>query len=146
MRYLAAICAVLLLYANVHAQPQVAGFIKTLEGQGHILRDATLMPAKIGDILHVSDTVTTAAQSSLGIMLEDDTMLSLGPESSMEISDFAFAPQNEVFSMAVRLIKGSFAYMSGVIGRVAPEKVSVETPDAVIAIHGTRFLVTVKEQ
>jgi len=146
MRFLAAICAVLLLYTNVQARPQVAGFIKTLQGQGHILRDATLMPAKIGDVVHVGDTVTTAAHSSLGIMLEDDTILSLGPESSLEMSDFAFAPQNEVFSMAVRLIKGSFAYMSGVIGRVAPEKVRVETPDAVIAIHGTRFLVTVEER
>jgi hypothetical protein len=33
--------------------------------------------------------------------------------------------------------------MSGVIGKVAPEKVRVETPDAVISTYGTRFLVSV---
>ena len=35
--------------------------------------------------------------------------------------------------------------MSGVIARLAPEKVRIETPDAVIAVYGTRFLVKVEE-
>lgn len=135
-----ALCA-----SPLHADTSLAGFVKTLEGSGQILRGNTARPAAIGDVLQVGDTVTTDDQSTLGIMLEDDTALSLGPNSRLELNDFAFAPQDEVFSIAVRLLKGSFAYMSGVIGRLAPDKVRIETPDAVIAIQGTHFVVKVEE-
>ncbi len=146
MRLLALLVLSLALHAGTAlAETAVAGFVKTVEGDGRIVRGEASMPAKPGDILHVSDTVTTEKHSSVGIMLEDDTLLSLGPDSRLELSDFAFAPQEEKFAIAIRLLKGSFAYMSGVIARLAPEKVRIETPDAVIAVHGTRFLVKVEE-
>lgn len=136
----------LVVYAGTaQAQAQVAGFIKTVEGSGQIVRAEAVMPARIGDVLHVSDTVMTEEKSSIGIMLEDDTILSLGPNSHLELGDFAFAPQEENYAVAIRLLKGSFAYMSGVIARLAPDKVRIETPDAVIAVHGTSFLVKVEE-
>lgn len=146
MRILVALLLGIVLWTSpVHAVASVAGFVKTLEGNGQVLRDNAARPAAIGDVLQVGDTVTTGEQSTLGIMLEDDTALSLGPNSRLELNDFAFAPKDELFSVAIRLLKGSFAYMSGVIGRLAPEKVRIETPDAVIAIHGTHFVVKVEE-
>lgn len=136
----------LVLHANIaQAEPPVAGFIKTIEGDCLIVRGDTSISAKAGDLLRVSDAVTTAEHSTAGIMLEDDTLLSLGPDSRLELSDFAFEPQEEKFAIAIRLLKGSFAYMSGVIARLAPEKIHIETPDAVIAVHGTSFLVKVEE-
>jgi hypothetical protein len=142
----ALILGVMLLASPVHADMSVAGFIKTLEGSGEVLRGNAALPASVGDVLQVGDTVTTGEQSTLGIMLEDDTTLSMGPNSRLELNDFAFAPKDELFSIAVRLLKGSFAYMSGVIGRLAPDKVRIETPDAVIAIHGTHFVVKAEEK
>lgn len=146
MHFFALLILSLTLHASIaQAQPEVAGFIKTVEGQGLIVRDDASRPANPGDIVHVSDAVTTMENSAIGIMLEDDTLISLGPDSRLELSDFAFAPQEEKFSLAIRLLKGSFAYMSGVIARLAPEKIHIETPDAVIAVHGTSFLVKVEE-
>lgn len=146
MRFFTLLVLSLIVYAGTAlAETQVAGFIKTIEGSGQIVRAEAVMPAQIGDVLHVSDTVTTEEKSSIGIMLEDDTILSLGPNSHLELGDFAFAPQEENYAVAIRLLKGSFAYMSGVIARLAPDKVRIETPDAVIAVHGTSFLVKVEE-
>lgn len=146
MHFFALLILSLALHASTaQAEPAVAGFIKTVEGNGLIVRGEESWPAKVGDILHVSDAVTTEKHSTVGIMLEDDTLLSLGPESRLELQDFVFAPQEEKLSMAIRLLKGSFAYMSGVIARLAPDKVRIETPDAVIAVHGTRLLVKVEE-
>lgn len=145
MHILVALLLGITLCANpVQADASVAGFVKTLEGSGQVLRGNAARPAAIGDVLQVGDTVTTGEQSTLGIMLEDDTTLSLGPNSRMDLTDFVFEPKDELFSIAVRLLKGSFAYMSGVIGRLAPDKVRIETPDAVIAIHGTHFVVKVE--
>jgi hypothetical protein len=134
----------LLATGQALAAQDVAGIIKSVEGSGSILRDGENMPAKAGEALFVHDTVLTGDDSSMGIMLEDDTLVSLGEHSRLEIDNFAFEPKNEIFAIAIRLLKGSFAYMSGVIGRLAPEKVDIETPDAVIAIHGTRLLVKVE--
>ncbi|MDO9581479.1 MAG: FecR family protein [Desulfomicrobium sp.] len=146
MRFFTLLLLSLVVYAGTaQAETQVAGFIKTVEGSGQIVRAEAVMPARIGDVLHVSDTVMTEEKSSIGIMLEDDTILSLGPNSHLELGDFAFAPQEENYAVAIRLLKGSFAYMSGVIARLAPDKVRIETPDAVIAVHGTSFLVKVEE-
>ena len=146
MHFFALLILSLTLHASIaQAQPEGAGFIKSVEGQGLIVRDDASLPANPGDIVHVSDAVTTMENSAIGIMLEDDTLISLGPDSRLELGDFAFAPQEEKFSLAIRLLKGSFAYMSGVIGRLAPEKIHIETPDAVIAVHGTSFLVKVEE-
>lgn len=146
MRFLAIlILSLVALASTAPAQTQVAGFVKTVEGSGRIVRADASTPARVGDVLHVSDAVMTEEQSSMGIMLEDDTLLSLGPNSRLELGDFAFEPQEENFAVAIRLLKGSFAYMSGVIARLAPDKVRIETPDAVIAVHGTSFVVKVEE-
>lgn len=147
MRYpiLAGLCALIFLQAScVLAQPVVAGFVKTISGKAEIKREAAILPATTGLQLLVGDTVITGGASTVGIMLEDDTLLSLGPSSTLNIDSFVFQPQNELFGMAIRLLKGSFAYMSGVIGHLAPEKVRIETPDAIIATHGTRFVVSVE--
>lgn len=135
----------LLSVTAVQAGQSTVGVVKSLEGKAVILRDGRQIEAKIGDTLHIGDTVTTETTGSAGIMLEDDTLISLGPGSSLDLDDFVFEPQNGLFAVAIKLIKGSFAYMSGIIGRLAPEKIRIETPDAVIAVHGTRFLVSVEE-
>lgn len=136
--------ALLLSAAPALAGRTTAGAIKTLDGKAFIQRDGRQIPAEVGTELYVSDTVVTEQTASAGIMLEDDTLVSLGPGSRLDLSDFAFEPRSGSFAIALKLIKGTFAYMSGIIGRLAPEKIRIETPDAVIAVHGTRFLVSVE--
>lgn len=144
MKLLLAICLALQFWAGAAlAESPLAGEIKNLDGEVQIVRDGATIPASSGQALRVADVVITGPGSTVGIMLEDDTVLSLGPDSRLELKDFAFDPSNEIFDMALRILKGSFAYMSGVIGKVAPENVRVETPDAVISTYGTRFLVSV---
>jgi hypothetical protein len=47
--------------------------------------------------------------------------------------------------MLVRLSSGTMAYLSGLIGKLAPESVRFETPVATIGIRGTRFAMKVDE-
>lgn len=136
---------ILLSVASVQAEQTKAGVIKSLDGKATIQRDGRIIPAEIGTELYVSDTVVTERTGSAGVMLEDDTLISMGPDSKLELSDYTFEPHNATFAIALKFIKGSFAYMSGIIGRLAPEKIRIETPDAVIAVHGTRFLVSVED-
>jgi hypothetical protein len=138
------VLAILLSTGAVQAGQTTAGVIKSLDGKAIIQRDGRIIPAEIGTELYVSDTVVTEKTGSAGIMLEDDTLISMGYDSRLELSDYAFEPQHATFAIALKFLKGSFAYMSGIIGRLAPEKIRIETPDAVIAVHGTRFLANVE--
>ena len=79
----------------------------------------------------------------MGIIFEDNTILSLGPESEVVIDEYVFAPEKGLFSMIARMVKGTASYLSGIIGHQSPESVKFRTPEATIGIRGTHFLVKV---
>nr|HPQ29623.1 FecR family protein [Desulfobacteraceae bacterium] len=97
-----------------------------------------------GDSLFQKDIIRTGTDSSVGIIFEDNTILSMGPESEIAIEEYVFAPEKGILSMITRMLKGTASYLSGIIGRQSPESVKFHTPDATIALRGTQFLVKVE--
>ncbi|MBU0675607.1 MAG: FecR family protein [Proteobacteria bacterium] len=119
------------------------GKIKTGTGEVMVLRNSNESALHPGDSLYQSDIIRTRARSSVGILFDDNTVLSLGPESEIVIEEYIFAPQQGKFSMITRMLKGTASYLSGIIGRQAPDSVKFSTPDTTIGIRGTKFLVKV---
>jgi hypothetical protein len=78
------------------------------------------------------------------VIFSDETLLSLGPESALVIDRFVFAPREGKFSIVLRMIRGTAAYLSGLISKLAPDSAHFETPTASIGIRGTRFVVRVE--
>jgi hypothetical protein len=81
----------------------------------------------------------------MGIILRDNSTLSIGPGSSLSVRNFLFSPAEGKLGLLVRLSRGTMAYLSGLIGKLAPESARFETPVASIGIRGTRFLVKLDE-
>ena len=77
------------------------------------------------------------------MVLRDDTTLSLGPSSEMEMSKFEFQPDEGILGMTLSMAKGSLVYISGQIAKLAPGSAEVETPAGVAAVRGTKLLVNV---
>ena len=67
----------------------------------------------------------------------------MGPLSEMVLADFLFQPESRRFAMLIKLFKGTFSYLSGSIGKLAPESVKIETPVGMVAVRGTHFLVKI---
>ena len=124
-------------------QADVIGSIKTCEGEVLLIRGEEKIPAKLGTRLLAQDVLRTGKESSVGVVLRDDTTLSLGSESDLEMSQFEFKPSKGVFSMVLNMVKGTLVYVSGRIGKLAPESVQVETPVGVVAVRGTKMLVKI---
>lgn len=120
-----------------------AGSIRTLVGSAVIVRQGQEFPVAEGDRLFPADVVRTGADGSIGIVLRDDTLVSLGPASELEMKEFEFRPDESAFSLVVSFVKGTFVYVSGRIGKLAPDAVKVETPVGIVAVRGTRFLVKI---
>ena len=90
------------------------------------------------------DTLQTGSDGALGVIFKDDTVLSLGPDSLLVIDEFVFAPMEGELSIVTRMLKGTVAYLSGVIAKLSPESARFETPMATLGIRGTRFVAEVK--
>lgn len=121
------------------------GSVKTLQGTAHILREGASFPAETGMTLRQGDLLKTGRNSSLGIILRDDTLLSLGSNTELEINEFLFDPAEESLSLIVRMVRGIASYVSGKIAQLAPETVKFETPVGMIGVRGTRFLVQIAD-
>jgi len=121
------------------------GMVRTASGDATVTRGETSLPAAPGLKIMVGDTLATGRDGSLGVILHDDSTLSIGPESRLVLRNFRFSPSEGKFELVARISRGTMAYLSGLIGKLAPEAARFETPSATIGIRGTRFAVNVGE-
>jgi hypothetical protein len=147
MRYLmTVICAFSFTYGTLAAASDVpAGSVKTIKGTVSIVRQDRVVSAKSGEKIFRGDILRTGADGSLGVIFKDDAVLSLGPNSELIIDDFLFSPAEGKLSFMTRMLKGTAAYLSGIIGKLSPQSIRFETPVASVGIRGTKFLVKVEE-
>lgn len=143
MNRLWALLLLLLVCAAPAGAAELAGTVKALSGSAFLVRQGQQLELAVGTPIMVDDRLVTRAGASLGVVLQDDTTLSLGPESELLVNNFVFAPKESSFAMVLKLLKGTFLYVSGVIGKLAPNSIELETPDSTIAVRGTRLLVEV---
>ncbi|HSB03834.1 MAG TPA: FecR family protein [Thermodesulfobacteriota bacterium] len=122
----------------------VIGTVQKVNGMATVVRQGQTISAKIGSEIWENDTLRTGPDGSIGVVFNDDTLLSLGPGSVLVIDEFVFAPNQGKFSIVIRMLKGTAAYLSGLISKLAPESAHFETPSASIGIRGTKFVVKVE--
>lgn len=128
---------------NAHAQQESAGFIKDVSGDVFITSSQKTVKAVPNMQITQGDIVKTGANGSAGLIFEDDTVVGLGPNSEMSIESFLFNPVDKELSFIARMIRGTFSFITGQIAKLAPEKVTFETPDATLGVRGTKFLVKI---
>ena len=142
---LAAAVILILLISNhaSAAEKNVVGSIKHVKGDVSILRDGVSMPARSGFKVFIADVLQTGSEGSLGLILRDDAVLSLGSNSTLIIEEFLFAPAEGKLKFVGRIVKGTISYLSGLIAKLSPESARFKTPEATIGIRGTHFAVQV---
>lgn len=140
------------LIAILFAEPSLAsqstnkiGHIQNLQGTASILREGTTLAGAAGSVLYRGDLVRTGKPGAVGIVLTDDTSISLGSGSELSLNDYTFEPKESKFALGIRMIKGTFSFISGQIIKLAPSSAQIHTPDATIAVRGTKLLIEIKE-
>ena len=120
------------------------GQVKVAKGQVTIERQGTMMPATVGARLQVADTVRTGADGSVGITMDDDSLLSAGPNSALSLDRYAFDSTTNQGRLDTSLNKGTLSVISGRIAKQSSEAMTVRTPTAILGVRGTEFLVSVE--
>jgi hypothetical protein len=137
----AATMLAVLCLANLAAAAEI-GQIKTAKGQVTIERDGRTLPAAVGTRLQSADVVKTGADSSVGITMDDDTLLSAGSGSVLSLDRYAFEPTTGQGRFDASLNRGTLAVISGRIAKSSPDAMTVRTPTAILGVRGTEFVVS----
>ena len=125
-------------------QQTVAGRIKLVSGSAFVVRDGKAIPATAGQEVMQADSLRTAGDGRLGITLKDDTRVSLGPDSEVRLEHFVYAPAEGNLALALKIVRGAMAYVSGRIAKLAPDSIRLETPAAIVGVRGTTLAIRVE--
>ncbi len=120
------------------------GSIQKATGKGFVIRQGQTIPVQPGLKIWMNDTLQTGADGSIGVVFQDETLLSLGPDSILSIDEYVFAPKQGKFSIVLKMVKGTAVYLSGLISKLSPDSARFETPSASVGIRGTKFAVKVE--
>jgi hypothetical protein len=120
------------------------GYVKTSTGSTTVLRDSGEATLIVGSALFAGDVLVTGEEASLGFVFKDGTAMTAGPDTMLAIDDFAYAPAKKEYGLTARVSQGTVDFVSGLLGKEAPETVALTTPSGVIGIRGTHFAIDVK--
>ncbi|MDN5125050.1 FecR family protein [Aliarcobacter butzleri] len=118
------------LFANV-------GTVSLVEGKATILRNGQTLGANMGDKVENKDIISTQVNSKIKITFIDNTIVTIGKESSLNIEEYIF--NSKEAKTELNVLKGAFHTITGQIGKVNPDKFKLKTKSASIGIRGTEF-------
>lgn len=142
MRYRDALAMAFLFGMTAAASAAEIGQIKVAKGQVAIERQGKSSSATVGTRLQASDVVRTGADSSVGITMDDDSLLSAGPNSVLSLDRYAFDATTNQGRFDTSLNKGTLAVISGRMAKQSPDAMKVRTPTAILGVRGTEFVVS----
>jgi hypothetical protein len=121
----------------------VIGIVKTVKGAVHIERGGKNLDAAVGSEVYSGDRIVTGADSSVGITLHDNTLLSEGAGSTLELNNFAFNTTTYEGTLDATIRRGSLAVVDGKIAKTNPGAVRYSTPTTTLGVRGTEFIIEV---
>ena len=120
--------------------------ISELRGTGEVLRqlggDKLLAELSLG-ILSNDDVRT--GDGRMAIQFLDDSVLKLTEHSKIVVDEYIFDPNPSKSKLSLRMASGTARFISGSLGKIKKENISIKTPSATISVLGTDFTTTVDE-
>jgi hypothetical protein len=121
----------------------VIGYVKTVKGSAHVERGGQSLSAAVGIEIYSGDRIVTGPDSFVGITLHDNTLLSEGANSTLELSNFAFNTTTYEGELDATIKRGSLAVVDGKIAKANPNAVRYSTPTTTLGVRGTEFIIEV---
>ncbi|MCX5794905.1 MAG: FecR domain-containing protein [Elusimicrobia bacterium] len=90
-----------------------------------------------GKPVFLNDHVTTDAAGRLQVLLLDETVFTIGPNSDMVLDEFVYDPATSSGKVTARVTKGVFRFVTGKVARKDPASMKVTLPVGTIGIRGT---------
>jgi hypothetical protein len=131
-------CLAALMVSPGALAQEVAG--KALWVTGKVERlapDGAVRPLLRGEAVRRHDIVRTAADSHAQLVMADEALIALRPNTSVRIDDYRYAGPEQGGRAVFQLMKGGLRSITGIIGRDDKSQYRLSTPTASIGIRGT---------
>ena len=135
----------LMTWAMAVCAAEPAGIVKVANGAVTIERSGEKHAAQPGMRVEAGDRIITGRDSSVGITLRDNTLLSAGSDSVLVVDKFLFNSTTHAGEIDASVKRGTVSVISGKIARQSPEAVRFRTPNAILGVRGTSFVIDVGE-
>ncbi len=136
------------LFSQAQAQGDAGvGTVSLVLGKAwlHTADDAR-EPISAGTVVRVSDRIITEANGHVHVRFVDDALVSVRPDSQLEIQRYDFNAANPAdSSIKLNLVEGVTRAISGEGAHAARERFRLNTPIAAIGVRGTDFVVSASE-
>jgi len=122
------------------------GFYTAVLGQASVTHpgEARILPVKLHDEVLFKDVIQTQDESRARALFQDDSMLTVGENSRVEIDEYIYNPDVNVRRAIVKLMQGQVRALVSKVFKANGSKFEVHTPSAVAAARGTYFTVWVE--
>jgi hypothetical protein len=122
------------------------GFYTAVLGTATVthLGEAHVLPVKIQDEVLFKDVIQTEHDSRTRALFQDDSMLTVGENSRVEIDEYIYNPEKNVRLAIVKLMQGQVRALVSKVFKANGSKFEIHTPSAVAAARGTYFTVWVE--
>ena len=140
-------CAMALMGLSVLSGPvlgaQQAGVAAGVIGNLRVSEGERPAPeaVKSGMDMLLGDRVNSAAASRMQVLLMDETVFTIGPDSDLVIDEFVYDPSSQAGRLTANFTKGVLRYVSGKVAATNPTAVTIRSRDATIGVRGTALFI-----
>jgi hypothetical protein len=135
------------LAAFLAASPAVAEIarIKQASGTAYVQRNSEQLKAAPGLPLLAGDRLVTGKDGRMSLTFVDNTRFAVGPNSNVGVSEFQYDRTRQKGSFVTQVDRGSLAVVSGKVAKSDRDAMKVRTPNTLLGVRGTKFIVEVPE-
>jgi hypothetical protein len=122
--------------ASVGVAGGVAGVVRVSEGER-----AAPETVVTGMAMQMRDHVKSEKDGRAQLLLMDQTVFTIGPNSDLVIDEFVYDPASGAGRVSANFTKGMMRYVSGKIGAQDSRGITIKARDATIGVRGTALFV-----
>ena len=136
-----AMFVLIFLHTNVLASNEIAAKVIKIEGIAYAVSESgEQRDLSIGASIFVKDSVFTGDDGLLTMRFTDKTRFELSQNANLVISEYLYGQSPDADKASMKVVKGAFRFVTGLVAKGKPENMEVETAVATIGIRGTNVI------
>ena len=122
-----------------------AGVSAAVRGEVQLARAAGAVGRQVesGEAIFLRDAITSGAASGMQILLLDETVFTIGPQSEIVIDEFVYDPASEAGRLTAEMTRGVLRFVTGKVASGDPQAMTINLPVGSIGIRGTMGVIRV---
>jgi hypothetical protein len=125
--------------ADTTLGPQIGAAAECRGGVFIITPGGNKFPVQHGTPIPLNANVTTGPDGHFQILLLDETVFTLGPNSDMILDEYVYDPKTNAGKITASVAKGTFRWVTGKMTHEDPAGSRVKVPVGTIGVRGTDF-------